>query len=1030
LILFVFKLYSFEMSFDSAFFLQFPKDFFVTTPDVTETWPIFVRSLGLIFFIALFSLSFQLVAFGGKYGLSPLEATFSKVKRDYGHLRFVYWPSLYWIVGTSDAAIRLVPLLGALSGLFLFLFGTHQRLLLFISWISLLSVDAGPSPSVYPWDCLLLESGFLALFLEQDSKSPSPLHAFSFRLLLFRVLVGFGKLKFMGSHHWNDRLYIKNFLMTQPMITKAGWFLHNLLPDSAWVVSLAIMFFVEMIAPFGVFFTGPVRTIAGLFIIALMFGIWLTGNFGYFNLLTMVLCIPCFDQSSALTLTLSHNVGNQPVFASLFILLLLPMSILQFGMNSWINCCWPFWSGVYRLRLPAPLWITQFYSRALRVLMQFRLVQAYGVFPPFTSPAQRWAVCYEGSDDKGKTWKRYELNYYLSSTKSEPRFIAPHHPRFDHAIFYESLGTGGLLQNVYHHNPYGHHCSSTIYERLQMRLLQGGEGLNAVAGFFRFNPFPNPLSPPGHVRVLVVNFTPSSIAHWWRTGEWWIERFRDDYSPSLSLKDFAKLQDVPPAKDADVAELWPFNDSTASGPEDFFFDSVFWRQRAEKCAGSISEADYKEAWDFIKDVRAFASDAIVSISKGDADDTKKRVNRRNSASKIKNEVNLDKNMSAFEIVATLHKGKVFTNLKPTVLSGLESAQVNNSIDILSEDASNAAFVWATLPDCVANLRRKGWRGEKYARVRVTLNRMIIPLLRACERVFQRVVPTEADLKLELETSTKTLLSSGINAKDALACLTGTSYSNIESFVCGKRRDFTAPEGLPHRDSSGLPIYYFDGNDDAGVPGAMRNPLRWGGFCQRLVLCGGRDLYEAIVQDLELGFESNNNDKKDKQWSILGRRFSTAGTSDHLGKASLPVVWGCLTGHGPKANGLVSSLIKKRKIKSFEDVQWVLEPSSMSTEIGSYLFCSLEYTEFTKMARSFSRLLGQSRPPMPGSPRAEEQASFLPSCLEWVPRIVAEKRLLTIISADGETIIRPEEFVIPRWRLNEDLSDWERMKDTR
>ena len=1012
----------------------------VTLTIEKNPWTLFSRSLGLIFFISLFSLSFQLVAFGGKHGLSPLETTFSKVKRDYGLFRFFYWPSLYWIFGTSDAAIQLVPFIGALSGLYLFLFGTHQRLLLLISWISLLSVDAGPSPSVYPWDCLLLESGFLALFLEQDS-SPSPLHAFSFRLLLFRVLVGFGKLKFMGSHHWNDRLYIKNFLMTQPMITKAGWFLHNLLPDSAWVVSLAIMFFVEMIAPFGVFFTGSVRALAGLFIISLMFGIWLTGNFGYFNLLTMVLCISCFDLSSALSLTLSTNIGNQPFFAFIFLLFLLPMSVLQFGMNSWINCCWPFWSGVYRLRLPAPLWITQFYSRALRVLMQFRLVQAYGVFPPCTSPAQRWAVCYEGSDDKGKTWKRYELNYYLSSTKSEPRFIAPHHPRFDHAIFYESLGTGGLLQNVYHHNPYGHHCSSTIYERLQMRLLQGGQGLEAVAGLFRSNPFPNPLSPPGHVRVLVINFTPSTIDHWWRTGEWWIERFRDDYSPSLSLKDFAKLQEVPSSTsngagvNVDVADMWPFNDSTASGPEDFFFDSVFWRQRAEKCAGAISEADYKEAWDFINDARTFAAEAIVSISNDETSSSSSSSSsslssssssKRNAREATSKGVDLQEDLSAFEIVASLHRGKVFQSLNPAELADLlKVAQGSDSLDILSENASNAAFVWATLPECVANLRRKGWKGERYARVRITLNRMIIPLLRACERVFQRVVPTEADLKHELEAAAKSLSSvGGINTQDALACLHGTSYESIESFVCGKRADFTAPVGLPNRDSNDLPIYYFDGNDDAGVPGAMRNPLRWGGFCQRLVLCGGRDLYEAVVHDLEAGFDS----KSDAQWSILGRRLATVGTSDHLGQASLPIVWGCLTGHGPRSRTLFSSLVKKKKIKSAAEVQWVLEPSSMATEIGSYLFCALEYTEFTKMARSFSRLLGQSRPPLPGSPRAEEQASFLPSCLEWVPRIVAEKRLRTNVSADGESIIRPDKFVIPRWRLNSDLSDWIRMDD--
>lgn len=993
----------------SDFFLQLHS--FQSSP-----WSLFSRGLGLIFFISLYSLSFQLVAFGGKYGLSPLETTFSKIKRDFGLLRFFYWPSAYWLAGTSDFAIGLVPFIGALSGLYLFLFGTHQRILLLISWVALLSVDAGPSPSVYPWDCLLLESGFLALFLEQD-KTPSPFLAFSFRLLLFRVLFGFGKLKFVGSHHWRDRLYIKNFLMTQPMITKAGWFLHNILPDSAWAVSLAIMFFVEMIAPFGVFFIGQVRAFAALSIASLMIGIWLTGNFGYFNMLTMVLCISCLDLTSSLSLSLHHNVGTQPIFAIIFLTLLLPMSMLQFAMNSWINCCWPFWSGVYRLRLPFPLWITQFYTRVLRVFMQFRLVQAYGVFPPFTSPAQRWAVCYEGSDDNGKSWKRYELNYYLSSTKSEPRFIAPHHPRFDHAIFYESLGTGGLLQNVYHHNPYGHHCSSTIYERLQMRLLQGGKGLEAVAGLFRENPFPNPLKPPTNIRVLVINFTPSTIDHWWRTGEWWIERFRDDYSPSLSLKDLNKLQNVSPAihnnEVKDVSEMWPFNDSTAFGPEDFFFDTVFWRQRAKFCSGEITEADYREAWEFISDTRKFAFEAIISISSKEL--TSKKMQQVTNTN-----TNTVEELSAFEIVAALHRGKTFLPLETSFISKLKSQ--SGFLDILTEETANEAFVWATLPECVAALRRKGWYGEKYARVRVTLSRMIVPLMRACERVFQRVVPTVSTLQSELEAAKKEA-SLSEESEEKRACLEKTSYEDIESFVCGKRLDFTAPVDFPNRDENGLPIYYFNGNDDASIAGAMRNPLKWGGFCQRLILCGGKELFEAIFYDLESGCNS-----KFIQKNILNRRFATYGNKDALGQASLPLVWGCLTGHGPRARKLLSTLSSNKNMDVLTNNRWVLEPKSMATEIGSYLFCTLEYTEFTKMSRSFSRLLGQSRPPMPNSPRAEDQASFLPSCLEWVPRIVAEKRLRTIISSDGETIIQPEHFVIPRWKLNDDLSDWIRMKE--
>ena len=72
-----------------------------------------------------------------------------------------------------------------------------------LAWLCMLSLD-GVVDLNYPWDCLLLEAGFLGLFLPATlplaagslaaTSAPLPGVAWAFRWLLFRVLFGFGKL--------------------------------------------------------------------------------------------------------------------------------------------------------------------------------------------------------------------------------------------------------------------------------------------------------------------------------------------------------------------------------------------------------------------------------------------------------------------------------------------------------------------------------------------------------------------------------------------------------------------------------------------------------------------------------------------------------------------------------------------------------------------------------------------------------------------------------------------------------------------
>jgi hypothetical protein len=200
---------------------------------------LFVRALSLVLALTLFSFAVQLPQLAGAHGLQPLGATLARYRRDLG-LRQAVWffPTLFWATGASRAALVGLPLLGAGAAAGAALGGAAAPWLLAFAWLVLLSIDAGPYFCYYPWDSLLLEAGFLALWLPPThvlqpaalaagdlgslclQALPSRLLAFALRWLLARLLLGFGKLKFIGSG-WNDRLYIRGFLMGQPMCVRA-----------------------------------------------------------------------------------------------------------------------------------------------------------------------------------------------------------------------------------------------------------------------------------------------------------------------------------------------------------------------------------------------------------------------------------------------------------------------------------------------------------------------------------------------------------------------------------------------------------------------------------------------------------------------------------------------------------------------------------------------------------------------------------------------------------------------------------------
>jgi len=525
-------------------------------------WGLFPRLLGFVYLIAIASLYNQILVFAGSKGIQPFHTQLTKIKEDYpGIKRFFYFPTLLWF-NTSDLFFKALVVLGSLSACWAIYGGPQTSLALFLCWIIYLSFDHCIELT-FPWDCFLLEAGFLALFLPavnslpqiQATAEPLPVIAWAYRWLIFRLMFGFGKFKFFKINP-KEHVYLHGFMVNQPLPSKIGWYACRL-PMPVLKLSLLFMFIAEIIAPFMIFVPGVPRLIAGAIIVALMIGIQLCGNFGFFNLISISTCVILLDTQSTI-----FDMGFQEIFSSgqnvgtyLMVLIIFVGSILYLPFNNWCTRTCFSWVFFQKIRLVFLKPLLSFY----RALTPFRIIHAYGVFPPQSAPPVRWVAIIEGSHDN-KHWKKYEYKFMTSHEGSQPQFIAPFHPRYDHLIYYESPGFSGanfFTANIGTGNPYRFSHSSMLMRVLQ-RLM---EGEATIQYLFKSDPFKDSNKPPSYTRVRAYVFEPLTIKEHQLTGLWWRKKCIGTH---LSVHQ----------RDDQAWDHW------LPSPETFHWDEYIWKSRA------------------------------------------------------------------------------------------------------------------------------------------------------------------------------------------------------------------------------------------------------------------------------------------------------------------------------------------------------------------------------------------------------------------------------------------------------------------
>ena len=482
----------------------------------------FLRTLGVIYLIAFVSFWVQIDGLIGKNGVSPVSEFLPGAQQQLGWHAFSILPTLCWF-NSSDAFLHFLCGGGVLLSLLL-IFGIAPIISLiglFVFYLSL--IIAGQTFLSFQWDILLLEAGFLSIFLApwglwpQRGREPpvSRVALFLLKFLLFKLLLMSGVVKLTsGDDCWWNLTALDYHYWSQPLPTIFAWWADQ---HPAWFkhFSVAFCLVVEIIVPFFIWAPRRLRLLSAGLIIFLQIAIAITGNYCFFNLLTIALCLLLIDDSVVASPCRGVLVGRSQDaaiprtrdrgYSRLSIWVPIAVLIVTLPLNLWLIF------SAFKPRAPWPGAL----AFAYRYVEPFRIVNGYGLFRVMTK--ERREIIIEGSTD-GMDWLPYEFKWKPGDVKRAPGWCAPHQPRLDWQMWFAALETP-------QQNPW--------FFRLLEQLLKGSP---PVIGLLERNPFPD--KPPRYMRAMFYDYRFTTAEEHRQTGAWWKRRELREYVPTVSLEEY------------------------------------------------------------------------------------------------------------------------------------------------------------------------------------------------------------------------------------------------------------------------------------------------------------------------------------------------------------------------------------------------------------------------------------------------------------------------------------------------------------
>jgi len=457
------------------------------------------RGLGLVYLLAFVNALQQFPALLGEHGLLP-------VRRFLRGVRFPDAPSLFHL-GYSDRLLRTVAWIGVALSLAVIL-GLPQSgplwvpmLVWLVLWALYLSiVNVGQRFYSFGWESLLLEAGFLAVFLGNSRTAPPLLVILLLRWLALRVELGAGLIKLRGDSCWRDLTCMEYHHETQPMPNPLSWYFHRL-PRGLHRIEVLGNYLAQLAAPFALFLPQPIAALGALVMIGTQAYLLTSGNYAWLNLLTMVISfagIPDSLLGELIPGIAPHAFEEPPVwFAVAVVALTLVVVALSY---------WPVRNLVGTRQL-----MNYSFNR-------YHLVNTYGAFGSVTR--ERYEIVLEGTSAEQLTertsWSEYEFRGKPGDPRRRPPQVAPYHLRLDWLMWFAALSP---------------RYAEGWFMLLVERLLAGDR---AVLRLMRRNPFPD--APPSWIRARFYRYRFTAGPERRATGAWWAREPAGEYLAPVRLE--------------------------------------------------------------------------------------------------------------------------------------------------------------------------------------------------------------------------------------------------------------------------------------------------------------------------------------------------------------------------------------------------------------------------------------------------------------------------------------------------------------
>ena len=518
------------------------------TPSFSFAHWLFGRSLGLIALTAFLSYWIQADALIGPNGISPWQHDLERIEsflesNESDQNKFTLRPTLLWF--TSFSNHHLLFTLGIISSLALML-GFMPRLAAFFCWIFYLSLSVVGEPFLsFQWDTLLLETLFLSLpflpFVKRHRLS-EPITASKWArililLLLAKLMIESGLVKFTffdndESNAWINHTALDYHYWTQPLPHPLSPLIHSLPPwfDS---ISLSAMYFIEIGLPFCFFLPLYFRRFAFFGQVLLQLAILFSGNYGFFNLLTLTLCIPLIDD--ALIPKRFRPNFDQPKSDKVFIrkgIHLIHLGSLYFlflsaGWNSLV-------SDIKGNRANTHTSNKENWTNDVRKFIQpIRSINSYGLFRVMTKT--RPEITIEGSTN-GEDWKLYKFKWKPDHANDPLQFAGPHMPRIDWQMWFEALRAERYVNEPF---------SRFLYGRFLDIIANGGDqkecfDLNNVLGEQEMRAFAQ--APNQQKQIIISNFQ-NLMNAFLQQSTWFAKLLKACFEPNLFILE--ELESIP-----------------------------------------------------------------------------------------------------------------------------------------------------------------------------------------------------------------------------------------------------------------------------------------------------------------------------------------------------------------------------------------------------------------------------------------------------------------------------------------------------